>query len=73
MTRWKWVLLLVVAGAAVIASVLVTGIHVGRRIFQQARTAPDQTPLTEADKRLLLTMLTESRRRARTPNRLAEP
>ena len=56
MTRRKWVLVLVISGA--VAGVLVIGglVVMGwRMIAQQAKTAPDQTPLTEADKRLLLT------------------
>lgn len=49
-------LVLVIAGA-VAATVLVTGglAMMGSWIGQQAKTAPDQTPLREADKRLLLT------------------
>ena len=56
MTRRKWVLVLVISGA-VVGVVIIGGLAVmgWRMIVQQAKTAPDQTPLTEADKRLLLT------------------
>jgi hypothetical protein len=57
MTRRKWVLVFVIVAAVVIVGVLVMGglAVMGRRIVNQAKTAPNQTPLTEADKRLLLT------------------
>jgi hypothetical protein len=57
MTRRNWVLVLVIVGAVVIAGVLVIGglAVIGWRIAQQGKTTPDQTPVTEADKRLVVT------------------
>jgi hypothetical protein len=55
--RRKWVLILVIGGTIVIGGVLAVGglIVMGPRIAQQAKMVQDETPLAEADKRLLLT------------------
>jgi len=56
MTRRTKVLVLVIAGAVVIAAMLIGAVAVvGWQIGRQAKPVPDPTPLTEADKRLLLT------------------
>jgi hypothetical protein len=57
MVRRKWVLVLVITGAVILAGVLtIAGLAViGWRITQQAKTTAEQTPPAEADKRLLLT------------------
>lgn len=57
MTRRNWILVLVIAGAVVVAGAIVIGglVVIGRQIGRQAKVTPDPTPLTEGDKRLLLT------------------
>ncbi|HEX6086231.1 MAG TPA: hypothetical protein VF266_17000 [Thermoanaerobaculia bacterium] len=57
MTRRNWILVLVITGAFVVAGAIVIGglVVIARQVGQQAKVTPDPTPLSEADKRLLLT------------------
>ena len=57
MTRRNGILVLVLSGAFVVACAIIVGgmVLLGRQIGQQAKVTPDPTPLTAADKRLLLT------------------